>query len=222
MTADQPKRIDVFRREAGALCPGFLYSFNIADFKRRNLHLSYGVGDADILELERALKAMASDTMVVSRVSGQRWFLFSRIDADRTVQGLLESYKRTETIWTGWQVDAENAGQRATRTWQVESEIRRALRCLRAEVQTPDALSTAIAEIDKDDYNLPVDRIIALTDVANILRNVWRCVTRYPEASPMCPFCSAQDFDCEGGDDSIYTGYGRCNGCSAHIDIRQL
>lgn len=222
MTAEQPKRINVFRREARALCPGFLYSFNIADFKRRNLHLSYGVGDGDIVDLDRVLKALASDVTPVARVSGQRWFLFSRVDADRAVQSLLDNYKRSEKIWTGWQVDAERSGQRATRTWQVESEIRRAVRCLRAEVESPDALDAAIAAIEKDDYNLPVDRIVPLADVANIPRSAWQCVTRYPEAAPMCPFCSAHDFDCEGVDDSIYSGYGRCNACSANIDIRQL
>jgi hypothetical protein len=39
----QIKRITFFDQEAALFLPGFLYSFNIADFKRPNCHLGYRV-----------------------------------------------------------------------------------------------------------------------------------------------------------------------------------
>jgi GGDEF domain-containing protein len=222
MTLERAKPIDLFKLQADVLCPGFLYSFNIADFKRRNSHLTHIAGDADIAELDRALKALASKTAVAARTHGDRWHLFSHRDESVRVQALLDDYNRSERIWTGWRIDGEKPGERALRERLVESEIRRAVRCLSAEVRTAEELSDAIAEIEKNDYQLPVDRIVPLADVPAMKREAWICVTQYPEPMPSCPFCDGRDFAWEDGDMSVYSGYGDCKACGAKIDIRQV
>lgn len=222
MTAERTRPIDLFKAEAQARCPGFLYSFNIADLKRRNCHLGLAAGDRDIAELDLALKTLASPMTVVVRLSGQRWLLFSTQDEAARIQGLLGSYKRKEKIWTGWHIDGERPGERAYREWQLEAEISRAIRCIRAVVKIADALEMVMAEIEKNDFNLPLNEIVRLEDISGMARTPWCCVSRYPERSPACPFCGSEEFAWEDGDMSVYSGYGSCKRCRATIDIRQV
>ncbi len=219
---EKPRPFDLFKAEADARCPGLLYSFNIADFKRRNLHLTYVVGDKDIGELDLALKSLASDTAVVSRTHGNRWFLFSARDESIRVRALLDAYRRCDKIWTGWRIDGEKSGERASHEHLVETAIQRAVRCLCARVESADALNDALSGIEKNNWNLPVNVIVPLDQVSAMARAPWTCVAHYPDRHPACPFCGGTEFECEGCDDPIYSGYGTCKSCSAAIDIRQV
>src|SRR5437899_2884382 len=108
---NQPKPIDLFTQQALARLPGFLYSFNIADFKRRNGHLGHLVGDADIAELDRRLKEFASNDGLVARTSGDRWFLLTRDNRTEEVGQLLAAYAREEPIEAGWEIIASRRGR---------------------------------------------------------------------------------------------------------------
>jgi len=214
------KRIDAFAREAQAHLPGFLYSFNIADLKRRNALLGYRTGDADIEEFSSALLGLASDTSFVARVTGERWLLFSEDDADMRVRVLLEAYHKTQPATAGWQIAASRGGIQKTDSHGVTTTISRAVRCLYDEVHSPGDLALAMKEIAANDYSLPVDYPIALSEVAALERKRWSCVGEYPHEEPVCPFCAGHEFDWEDRDDDA--GYGTCQACDADISITSL
>lgn len=83
---EQIKRSTLFVHEAALLLPGFLCCFNIADFKRRNSHLGHLVGDADIVELDGLIAAMARADGTAQRIGGDRWLMLSRSRANDRVQ----------------------------------------------------------------------------------------------------------------------------------------
>ncbi|MGA2990139.1 MAG: hypothetical protein ABSD88_06655 [Candidatus Korobacteraceae bacterium] len=218
-------RIESFARQALQYLPGFLYSFNIADFKRRNIHLSYKRGDRDIEELDRLLRALASEIGLVERTHGQRWFLISRQNAEDRVRSLLNEYRRTDRHSTGWSISASKDGKREenkSKSRVVQAEISRVVRCLYVEVGAPEDLAAAIKQIEENDYGLPVNQPVHLLDLPGPPRTPWRCISQYPAENPSCPYCQGSDFDWEDGDDSIYTGYGRCKGCGATVSISQI
>ena len=85
---EQIKRITLFKHEAALLLPSFLYWFNIADFKRRNSHLGHLVGDADIAEFEGLIATTAQADGTAHRVSGDRWLMLSRSNANDRIQAV--------------------------------------------------------------------------------------------------------------------------------------
>ena len=76
--------------------------------------------------------------------------------------------------------------------------------------------------IAANDYSLPVDRPIALRDLAGMERKRWSCVAEYPSERPACPFCAGHEFKWEGGDGNPYSGDGRCETCDAAVSITTL
>jgi hypothetical protein len=75
---EQIRKIDIFQQEAGFRLPGVLYSFNIADLKRRNAHLGFRTGDKDIEELDRLLTATQSDAVLMARTQSNRWLMLTQ------------------------------------------------------------------------------------------------------------------------------------------------
>jgi GGDEF domain-containing protein len=218
----QERRLSTFAQEAARCLPGFLYGFNIADLKRRNGHLGHLVGDQDIEELDRLLKEFASATAVVERTDGQRWFLLSRRNENDHVQAMLDRYQRTDRFSAGWEVEATRAGTEKLGRQIVATEIRRAVRCLYAEVKSPPELTAAMTAIKNNDYGLPVNQPLFLGTLPGLAREGWHCVAAYPEQAPDCPYCRGRDFEWEGGDDSYYSGDGTCRACGAEISIRDI
>jgi hypothetical protein len=215
-SADHAMKVEAFEREACRYLPGFLYSFNIADLKRRNAHLGHLEGDRDIAELDRLLATEAPRTGLVARTHGQRWLMISREDATRRVRSMLDRYSRTDALVTGWSISAKGGyepGERRTETCVVPCEIERAVRCLYAEVATPEELSAAIVTIADNDYDLPVNEPVALDRISALPRT--RC-----EGLPACPVCGRQNFEWHDGYDCIFSGDGRCKSCS-EISITQ-
>jgi len=149
--------------------------------------------------------------------------MISRQDAMQRVQQILDGYKKTDRISTGWSVEAARQnGESRTDQQLATTEISRAVRCLYADVETRDDLAAAIAGIAANDHNLPVNRPIHLRDIAALPRMRWQCMSRYPADDPGCPFCGGHEFAWEDGDGSIYSGDGRCKGCGAEVTIRQV
>ncbi len=218
----QMKRVDAFLGEVEAHLPGWLYSFNIADLKRRNGHLGHATGDSDIAEFSAALATLASDGAIVARVSAERWLLFSRKDACARVQDLLNAYRRSESTTTGWQIEASRGGLKKSDSLGIATTIARAVRCLYSPVWSPADLADTMRTIAKNNHDLPVDRPIALSDVPALARVRWSCVAEYPREQPVCPFCAGREFAWEGGDDEVYSGYGRCETCGADVAITAL
>jgi len=216
-------RLEEFERQALSHLPGFVFSFNIADLKRRNIHLGHREGDHDIADLERLLGAMAGPDCLVARVTGNRWLMVSRHDASERVHELLDRYKQSDRISTGWSISAtRRSGESRMGRQLVTTEIGRAVRCLYADVGTAEDLARAIVRIEQDDHDLPVDRPVHLRDIAALFRTPWRCVSHYPAENPSCPYCAGHDFVWDDGDGSIYSGDGRCSGCGADISITQV
>jgi GGDEF domain-containing protein len=219
---EQIKRITLFKHEAALLLPSFLYSFNIADFKRRNSHLGHLVGDADIAEFEGLIATTAQADGTAHRVSGDRWLMLSRSNANDRIQAVLDHYQLEQQFVSGWRIRAGRAGQKRVAEARIETVIRRAVRCLYTEVANEAALAPAIAALEKNDWALPVNRPQPLSAVPATPRQRWRCVDQYPEQDPACPFCGSQQFRWEDGDHCVYSGDGTCNGCGAEISIHDV
>jgi GGDEF domain-containing protein len=212
--------MELFKQEACARLPGFLYSFNIADLKRRNSHLGFAVGDADIAALGGLLEKFASgEGGLVARTSGERWFLFLKDHREDRIRKLLDGYALKDAIRVGWQIVAEKDGRTRKDQRVVSTTIGRSVRCLYTEVMAPSDLNGAVAALEGNDYSLPINRPLRLADVAAIPRSRWRCIAQYPAADPACPFCGGRNFAWEGGDDTVYSGYGKCIDCGAEISI---
>lgn len=217
---EQMRKIEIFRHEAGYRLPGVLYSFNIADLKHRNAHLGFKAGDKDIQDLDRLLTAMASDSVLVARTHANRWLmLVSREEKKDPVQDVLDRYRKTESFSAGWEIKAFKSGQEKVCRETVSAEIKRAVRCLYVPVRTRADLADAIEQIDEQDYALPVNRPLALSEISTLIRENWPCVCQYPEHTPECPYCGGKDFAWEDGDDFLFTGDGACTGCGAKIAI---
>jgi GGDEF domain-containing protein len=218
----QIRRVDAFAREAQAHLPGVLYSFNIADLKRRNGHLGFDEGDKDIVELSQALSALVSDTAIVAHVEGDRWLMFSETSEHARVQALLDAYRKSDPITAGWQIEASRNGRQRSDSLGVTTTIARGVRCLYCDVHSPGDLAHAMKAIAENDHSLPVDRPIALGEVPAMVRESWSCIAEYPADRPICPFCAGHEFAWEDGDGDIYMGYGRCEACDADIAITSL
>jgi hypothetical protein len=216
-----PGRIDSIMQRAAALAPGFLYSLNIADLKRRNSHLGHRVGDADIAELHRVLQSIASADIVVERTAGDKWHVFSGRDITARIGGILEGYRKAEKFSAGWKISAVLNGHEKVRRHAIPAEMRRAVRCLYTEVTGATDVAAAIDRLAASDYSLPVNRPLRLADVPNLPRKPWRSVSEYPAEDPSCPYCGGRDFVWEDGDDSVYSGDGKCS-CGAQISISDV
>jgi hypothetical protein len=211
-----------FQLQASSCLPGFLFSFDIADFKRRNIHLGYQRGDADIKEFDAALRALASDSGISARVKGDGWLFLARDNATARVQAFLERFSRTDPITTGWRIDAKRNGESKSNSSVVESTVTRAVRCLCSEVKNDDDVEAALKGFASRPHSLPVNQVVMLKDIPNTPRKPWACVSAYPKTGPDCPFCHGRDFEWEDGDSAVYSGSGTCKSCGAEIDIRQI
>jgi GGDEF domain-containing protein len=216
----QEHRISTLEREAARCLPGFLYSFNIADLKRRNCNLGHLVGDKDIEELDGLLQGLACDAAIVERSDGQRWFMLSRRNENSAVQAVLDRYQRTDRLSAGWQIEATRGGAERVDRQTVPTAISRGVRCLCTEIKSPAELTAAMTAMKENDYSLPVNRPLPLSTLPT--RKKWCCVAAYPGQDPACPFCQGHDFEWDGGDGSYYSGDGRCRSCGAEISIRDI
>jgi GGDEF domain-containing protein len=217
---EQINQLTLFEHKAASLLPGFLYSFNIADFKRRNCHLGHLVGDADIAEFDALIAAAAGADGTAQRVGGDRWLMVSRSNADDRVTDLLERYQRAEPSVSGWRIRASRGGQERTARARLATVIRRAVRCLYTDVAREADLAPAIAALENNNWALPANRPCALSQLSALRREPWRCVDQYPEQAPACPFCGGQQFKWAGGDDC--NSDGACEGCGAEISINHF
>ena len=216
---DQIRKIDIFRQEASQHLPGFLYSFNIADLKRRNSHLGHFAGDDVIVELDELLTRMAPRSALVARTHGDRWHMLTSRDETDHIRTILKRYMREEPFSAGWEMRATKDGERKTIRKAVATTLRLAVRCLYAKVETAAELDSAIKQMGVNDYGLPVNRPIALSDIGTMKRKNWSCVARYPDEDPSCPFCGGAAFNWKDGDDTIYSGDGTCKGCGAEVSL---
>lgn len=215
---EQIKGVKLFELEAALLLPGFLYSFNIADFKRRNCHFGYRVGDADIAELDGLIAAVTRPDGTARRVGGDRWLMLSRSNANERVQDLLDRYQRAEPFTSGWRIRATRDGEERIADTPLATIIRRAVRCLYTEVASADRLAPAIAALEENNWGLPVNRPYPLSQLSARPRERWQCVDQYPKyEEPPCPFCGGRQFEWIDGDDCVSDGV--CKDCGAEISI---
>jgi GGDEF domain-containing protein len=212
----------LFEHEAALLLPGFLYDFNIADFKRRNGHLGHSLGDADIAEFDGLIAAVARGNGTARRIGGDRWLMLSQANACDRIQDLLNHYQRAEPFVSGWRIWASRGGEERSAEAPLVTVIRRAVRCLYTEVASRAELAAAIAALEDNNWALPVNRSHPLTKLAALPRESWRCVDAYPEQDLACPFCGGRQFNWSDGDDRVYSGDGSCKSCGAEISIRDI
>jgi hypothetical protein len=76
----------------------------VADLKRRNSHLGHVVGDADIAEFEGLIATTAQADGTAHRVSGDRWLMLSRSNANDRIQAVLDHYQLAQQFVSGWRI----------------------------------------------------------------------------------------------------------------------
>ena len=217
----QIRRTTSLEQEAARLLPGFLYSFNIADLKRRNCHLGHRVCDAEIAEFDGLLAVAAARVDgAVQRVGGDRWLMLSRSKVHDCIEAVLAAYQRVEPFDSGRRIWAKRDGEERVAKPSLPTVIRRAVRCLYAEVADQTELPSAIAALEDNNWGLPVNCLNPLSKLSVLRRAPWRCVEKYPEQDPTCPFCGSWNFDFTDGDDC--SSDGRCAGCGAEISIHHV
>jgi GGDEF domain-containing protein len=214
---EQIRRITLFEQEAARFLPGVLYSFNIADLKRRNCHFGYRVGDADIAEFDGLIAATAQLDGTAQRVGGDRWLMLSRANAADRIEALLAAYLKAEPLDSGWRIRASRDGEERLAKAPLPTVIRRAVRCLYTGVANQTELAPAIAALEENNWGIPVNRPYPLSQLAALPRERWRCVDQYPEQDPACPFCGGLQFAWTDGDDC--SSDGTCLGCGAEISV---
>jgi GGDEF domain-containing protein len=213
---EQIKPIKLFELDAASLLPGFLYSFNIADFKRRNCHFGDAVGDAEIAEFDGLIVAAARPDGTARRVGGDRWLMLSRSNANERVRGVLDGYQRVEPFTSGWRVRATRDGEERIADMPLATVMRRAVRCLYTEVASQAALAPAIAALEENNRG-PVNIPYPLSQVSAQRRAPWQCVEQCPKYEPACPFCGGRQFEWIDGDDCVSDGI--CKDCGAEITV---
>ena len=217
---EQIKGTRLFEQTAALLLPGFLYGFNIADFKRRNCHLGYSVGHAEIAELDGLIAAAARADGTAQRVGGDRWLMLSRSNANERVRDIIHRYQRAEPFISGWRLRARRGGQERTAQAPLATVIKRAVRCLYTEVESQAGLAPAVAALEDNNWGLPVNLLHPLSQLSALPREPWRCVDQYPEQVPACPFCGSRQFEWIDGDDCVSDG--TCKDCGAEISIHDV
>jgi hypothetical protein len=219
---EQIRPIKQFEHEAAPLLPGFLYHFNLADFKRRNSHLGHVVGDADIAEFEGLLAETAKIDGTARRIGGDRWLMASRANANDRVAAMIERYRRADPFICGWRITGKRGNEQRGDELPLATTIRRSVRCLCTEVADPPALAPAIAALEANNWSLPIDTPHHLSALSSLPRERWCCVDEYPEKNPACPFCGGQKFEWYDGDMDVYSGDGFCKGCRAEVSIHNI
>jgi GGDEF domain-containing protein len=212
-------RAEAFVKDATARLPRALYAFNIADFKRRNMHLGHTVGDEDVREIDRMLRALPD--ALVARTSGDHWFVLMRPGeaARAAIVAIIDAFTRVEPVTMGWEARGTKDGVSKSRREVIGAELSRAVRCVYADVATHEELADAAARIEQDNWALPVGRLVALSEIPSLERRGWQCVSRYPEETPACAFCEHRAFDSDEGDGHVYSSGGACKKCGAKISI---
>ncbi len=216
-------REDQFKQAARSHLPGLLVMFNLADAKRRNCHLNHFTVDEDIERFDRLLKSSVGDFGVAKRVSGVTWLATYPIGSINSVQQLLNTFEQQQNIRVGWRCTALKGADSKIVERTVQSTIVRGLRCIYSNVSSPEEMNLLIEELLSLKYSIQPNVAIQLSDHNEHVSTDWACVTNYPTENPTgCPFCEKSDIDWEEGDDTLYSGGGTCNNCSAYISIEAV
>jgi hypothetical protein len=91
----------------------------------------------------------------------------------------------------GWKSTGNKDGQIKVAERTVPAKLVRSVRCtysFTASQRTSDLMGKLL----EHNYGLPPGTPLALSEVANMKRSRWECVTNYPSESPSCPFCEGR------------------------------
>jgi len=211
--------LDEFKRDMTGHLPGLLVLFDIADAKRRNCHLGHLTVDKDIDEMNELVRISVGPDGLARRVGGDEWLAIYKTDSLKPFTTLLGTYYREQEIRVGWKATGEKDGSVKVAERIVSSKIIRSLRCIYTFATSVEDAGVSVEKLLDHNYGLPPNIPIPLSDIADIKKSGWSCVTDYPVELPFCPFCEGRDFTWIDGDSSVYSGWGTCRACGANVDI---
>lgn len=212
--------LDNFQETIGSKLPGVVAVLNLADFKRRNNHLGWKVGDDDIEELERLLSETLTDKCFYRRFAGDGWIVFLPEDSIYFVEKVIAALQQTQEISLGWQCIAVKNGETRTEVEKTRTLIHRAVRCVWSNVSNLNDIPRTVDELTQKVGLGEINKLNHIDELIYDGAPRWKCVDRYPDKIMYCPFCKGVNFRWEDGDMSVYGSSGECSGCGAGVDFR--
>lgn len=216
--------LEQFKQAAPKYLPGLLAFFDLADTKRRNIHLGHMAIDHDIAEFDRLLCASVGSTGMARRVGGDLWLAIypeGTVSEGKQVLGqVLDDYRQEKSISHGWRCRGHRDGVVEIVERIVDTTISRAARCVYFSATGRDEMNTVIYEMMQIRWTFAPSGPVSWSEIGSYTGGKWQCVFIYPDESPFCPFCKGRAFEWEDGDGTIYNGGGTCKNCKADIDIR--
>jgi hypothetical protein len=207
---------------AEKLLPCYLAAFNLANTKRRNLHLGWRRVDEDISIFDALLHdTFKLEETIVKRVGGNEWVVFLHEKELPLLDKVILAYSEEIAHRAGWKCRGRSPSGEV-RTIEKTSKVIlvRAVRCGLFRIRGIQEL-TVLADQDLwPSQAVPPNKITLLDPGAKITRQPWTCVKGAIPADEYCPFCNGTAFKNDDGDDGGYSAL--CTSCSAELEILWL
>jgi GGDEF domain-containing protein len=209
-----------FREAITPLLPGCLALFDLADTKRRNLHLGYNKVDQDIAWFEILLNQCIETTGIAKRIGGDKWIAFT-VGSSPNYRALLQHYPQEEHVTIGVICRATSIrGDSIVVRKQIQATIFRAFRCLYTWLEDKANFDATLEILNTWLWQCSVNEV-TVYDEATLMNRPqgprWQCLSEEVMLDKECPFCKGRGFDWYDGATDCATG--RCEKCGASCDF---
>lgn len=202
-----------------SLAPSYVAVFDLADTKRRNMHLGRLRVDEDIATFHSILTgAFPAGESLAARIEGNVWVAVLKGDHRPRLAGVIGDYgQRLPARWERTCRATSLGGEERVAEFVFDVVIERAVRCGVHRLRKAVDFARVVRRIRKQVGLLPVNRVVRIgksPPVRPVRR--WECVTGDNYWSAPCPFCATafwldwQGLNCF--DDT-------CSGCGATLDV---
>jgi GGDEF domain-containing protein len=198
-----------------------VYYANIADLKRRNLHLGVAQGDRDILELSELLKTKVIGAKgIVEQVGGAEWLFALPNNATNLAGEIVRDFHQQKNIQIGWRASAHKGTEEIAKSEEmIAATIFRSLRIGFLPVSAIKNIHD-VEEFANKTLKLDPDLLTDLSALAGSeSRKPWSCVNAVV-AELKCPTCKSQDLEFDEGTSNLLSA--TCRSCKALIEVEFL
>ncbi len=214
------ERFKALHRYIESNSPGLLAVADFADFKRRNAHLGYQVGDQDIIDFESILGALLTSEDDFLRTAGDKWAIFIKGNNTERLNSVIERFHKKDKVLVGWQGFADFNDQKLTSKTTIEAFIYRAVRCAYLLISNK-------SNVDEE-YEKLLD-VVGYCDVnelseipVSLSRTRWNCID-YPKEKQVCLNCGNNSFEYQGDGCGLLLEMDvKCKKCGALNSYREI
>lgn len=212
-------QVERLKQAVASLLPGYLALFNMAESKRRNLHLGFLTVNEDIAALGTLLGSHLGSLDAYGHWGGDRWWAFAPRAHLGAFAAVAAAFSQSMPITAGWECRAiAPDGTERTSRERREVLLHRGVRCGYVAIQQMDDLEPSLEALQAVSLRLAVGQATAIADLENLHPAAWHSISEAIPVNWYCPFCSSGQLVATGGTDN--TAEGQCGGCGAELDIR--